>query len=105
MFIKKEIFLVNHYQYTGWIDCGVPESSNGIISLLNAINSKHKFSDWPILVHCSAGVGRTGTLIALDILMEQARCKKMVDVMNTVVKLRNERCRMVQAEVRFYLLY
>lgn len=48
----------------------------------------------------SAGVGRTGTLIALDILMEQARKKKIIDVMNTVVKLRKDRDRMVQAEVR-----
>ena len=53
----------------------------------------------------SAGVGRTGTLIALDILMEQARNKKIIDVMNTVVKLRKDRDRMVQAEVGLIIFH
>ena len=49
----------------------------------------------------SAGVGRTGTLIALDILMDQARRRRAVDVLSTVVKMRKYKAGMVQTEVSF----
>lgn len=54
-----------------------------------------------IISKLSAGVGRTGTLIALDILMEQARRTKAIDVVRTVLKLRKDRVLMVQSEVKF----
>ena len=51
-------------------------------------------------IYFSAGIGRTGTLIALDILMEQAHRKRAIDVANTVIKIRKDRGKMVQTEVR-----
>ena len=57
-------------------------------------------SKGPILVHCSAGVGRTGTFIALDIAMEQAKREGVVDIAGIVNRLRQQRMKMVQTLVR-----
>ena len=51
------------------------------------------------LCHLSAGVGRTGTFIALDIMMEQVANGEAVDVFNTVLSIRKARAHMVQSEV------
>ena len=53
----------------------------------------------PILVHCSAGVGRTGTFIAVDMAMEQAENEGKVDIAGIVTRLRQQRMKMVQTDV------
>ena len=50
----------------------------------------------PLLVHCSAGVGRTGTFVAFDILTKQAKAEEEVDVAACVVGMRHNRTQMVQ---------
>ena len=55
----------------------------------------------PILVHCSAGVGRTGTFIAVDIALEQAKKEGVVDIAGIVNRLRKQRMKMVQTLVSF----
>ena len=57
-------------------------------------------SKGPILVHCSAGVGRTGTFIAVDLALEQARKEGVVDIAGIVNRLRQQRMKMVQTLVR-----
>ena len=58
-------------------------------------------SKGPILVHCSAGVGRTGTFIAVDIALEQAKKEGVVDIAGVVNRLRKQRMKMVQTLVSF----
>ena len=58
-------------------------------------------SKGPILVHCSAGVGRTGTFIAVDIALEQAKKEGLVDIAGIVNRLRKQRMKMVQTLVSF----
>ena len=60
-------------------------------------------SKGPILVHCSAGVGRTGTFIAVDLALEQARKERVVDIAGIVNRLRQQRMKMVQTLVRLNL--
>lgn len=54
----------------------------------------------PDIIHCSAGVGRTGTFIALDYLLEQAWCEGVVDVFQCVRDMRQARVNMIQTQVR-----
>ena len=56
-------------------------------------------SKGPILVHCSAGVGRTGTFIAIDLALEQARKEGVVDIAGIVNRLRQQKMKMVQTLV------
>ena len=58
-------------------------------------------SKGPILVHCSAGVGRTGTFIAVDIALEQARREGVVDIAGIINRLREQRMQMVQTAVSY----
>ena len=53
----------------------------------------------PIIVHCSAGVGRTGAFIAIDIALEQAKRENMVDIAGIVTRIRQQRMEMVQTDV------
>ena len=58
--------------------------------------------DQPLLVHCSAGVGRTGTFITLDMMMQQMRAEDTLSVCQCVRNLRTQRMKMVQSQVQFY---
>lgn len=60
-----EPLLLRHYQFTGWPDHGTPGSSAGLRALSRALAPVHSVAA-PVVVHCSAGIGRTGTFIALD---------------------------------------
>ena len=59
----------------------------------------------PLLVHCSAGVGRTGTFITLDMALEQIKREGVVDIAGIVTRLRQQRVQMVQTEVSNYMQY
>ena len=58
--------------------------------------------DQPLLVHCSAGVGRTGTFITLDMMMQQMRAEDTLSVCQCVRNLRTQRMKMVQSQVQLY---
>ena len=58
-------------------------------------------SKGPILIHCSAGVGRTGTYIAVDIALEQASREGVVDIAGIINRLREQRMKMVQTAVSY----
>ena len=84
---------------TSWPDHGVPESPTPLLLLRRKALRSWNNSQHPILVHCSAGVGRTGTFIAIDMALEQVEKEKLVDIPGIVNRLRQQRTKMVQAEV------
>ncbi|KAI0218038.1 hypothetical protein LSAT2_030224 [Lamellibrachia satsuma] len=96
---------VTHFQYTSWVDRGVPKYTYPLLALRRLIRSYDKHSSGPMVVHCSAGVGRTGTFIALDSLLDQAEAERQVDVYRFVNHMRTERMDMVQTQVQYVFLY
>ena len=84
---------------TSWPDHGVPEYVIPLLRLHKRATNKWNISKGPILVHCSAGVGRTGTFIALDIAQEQASKERVVDIAGIINRLREQRMKMVQTVV------
>ena len=65
---------VTHMHYTAWPDHGLPQNAMSLISFIRHVHKEHPVSlDQPLLVHCSAGVGRTGTFIFLDRVMQQMK--------------------------------
>uniref|UniRef100_A0A8C5R2Y0 protein-tyrosine-phosphatase n=1 Tax=Leptobrachium leishanense TaxID=445787 RepID=A0A8C5R2Y0_9ANUR len=98
--LKSIILIVRHFHFTAWPDHDVPQTTDALITFRNIISDFMKnYPRTPILVHCSAGVGRTGTLIALDRAIRQIDAEDQVDVLGIVRNLRMHRNLMVQTEV------
>uniref|UniRef100_A0A4X1SQD4 protein-tyrosine-phosphatase n=1 Tax=Sus scrofa TaxID=9823 RepID=A0A4X1SQD4_PIG len=96
---------VTHIQFTSWPDHGVPEDPHLLLKLRRRVNAFSNFFSGPIVVHCSAGVGRTGTYIGIDAMLEGLEAENKVDVYGYVVKLRRQRCLMVQVEAQYILIH
>ncbi|TFK14675.1 potassium voltage-gated channel subfamily H member 7-like [Platysternon megacephalum] len=96
---------VTHIQFTSWPDHGVPEDPHLLLKLRRRVNALSNFFSGPVVIHCSAGVGRTGTYIAIDAMLEGLEVEGRVDVYGYVVKLRRQRCLMVQVEAQYILIH
>uniref|UniRef100_A0A8C5R2U5 protein-tyrosine-phosphatase n=1 Tax=Leptobrachium leishanense TaxID=445787 RepID=A0A8C5R2U5_9ANUR len=103
---NNQSHLVRHFHFTAWPDHGVPETTDVLINFRNIIcDFMNNYPRTPILVHCSAGVGRTGTLIALDRGIRQIEAEDQVDVRGIVRDLRMHRNIMVQTEGQYIFLH
>ncbi|XP_057298929.1 uncharacterized protein LOC130629666 isoform X1 [Hydractinia symbiolongicarpus] len=104
---SKEIRDVQQYHYMSWPDHGVPEFPSNIINLRHKIRKEYPIEQMtkPILVHCSAGVGRTGTFICIDSMLHLSKQTNKVDVFNFVNFLRTRRIHMVQTEDQYMFIY
>ncbi|XP_059916132.1 receptor-type tyrosine-protein phosphatase eta isoform X3 [Gadus macrocephalus] len=97
---------VRHFHFTAWPDHGVPESTELLINFRHLVREHmdQYSANSPTVVHCSAGVGRTGTFIAIDRLIFQIERESMVDVYGTIHDLRMHRTLMVQTEDQYVFL-
>ncbi|XP_015506405.1 receptor-type tyrosine-protein phosphatase V-like isoform X3 [Parus major] len=98
---------VSHLHYTAWPDHGIPESTTSIMTFRDLVQEHIQSTKdaGPTLVHCSAGVGRTGTFIALDRLLQQMRQEKVVDIFGVVYTLRMNRYLMIQTLSQYIFLH
>lgn len=107
---------VYQYQFTAWPDHSTPPEPDRIISFMEDINrrmflitqEKNAPDQNVICVHCSAGVGRTGTFIVLDILLDKIKSSGFncdIDVHNTVKLVRAQRSGMVQNKTQYRFIY
>ncbi|KAI4891813.1 hypothetical protein NFI96_007687 [Prochilodus magdalenae] len=94
--------IVRQFHYTVWPDHGVPETTQSLIQFVRTVRDyiNRTPGSGPTVVHCSAGVGRTGTFIGLDRVLQQLDTKDTVDIYGAVFDLRLHRSHMVQTEVR-----
>ncbi|XP_055532783.1 phosphatidylinositol phosphatase PTPRQ [Wyeomyia smithii] len=100
--IRRAVF---HYHFLVWPDHGCPASPTDLIRFIKAVRSERKNLALPVVVHCSAGVGRTGTLIALDIIIQRIQQEKKINIYDTVKQLRRQRVKMVQTSDQYAFLY
>ncbi|CAF1023620.1 unnamed protein product [Adineta steineri] len=98
---------IRHFLYTEWPEQGVPKVGEGFIDFIGQVHkTKEGFGqDGPIVVHCSAGVGRTGIFLTLSIVLERIRYEGVVDVFQTVKLLRTQRPALVQTEDQYQFCY
>nr|pir hypothetical protein ZK1251.5 - Caenorhabditis elegans [Caenorhabditis elegans] len=89
--------IVKHIHWRNWPDHGVPDNFLSPFRLLTVVKSCTK----PIVVHCSAGVGRTGTLALILIILESICLPDFIGVPRLLAKLREERFRAIQTEVQY----
>uniref|UniRef100_A0A8C4LXX7 Receptor-type tyrosine-protein phosphatase eta n=1 Tax=Equus asinus asinus TaxID=83772 RepID=A0A8C4LXX7_EQUAS len=97
---------LRQFHFTSWPDHGVPDTTDLLINFRYLVRDYMKQSppESPVLVHCSAGVGRTGTFIAIDRLIYQIENENSVDVYGIVSDLRMHRPLMVQTEDQYVFL-
>ncbi|MEQ2243563.1 hypothetical protein ILYODFUR_008219, partial [Ilyodon furcidens] len=98
---------VKHFHFTAWPDHGVPQGTEVLIHFRGLVRQhiESAGSKAPTVVHCSAGVGRTGTIIALDVLLQQLEREQAVGINNFVHKMRRHRSHMVQTESQYVFLH
>ncbi|XP_059729180.1 receptor-type tyrosine-protein phosphatase kappa-like isoform X4 [Haemorhous mexicanus] len=97
---------VEQFHYLLWPDHGVPRNPSQLLGLVEVVNKRVlEAPAGPVLVHCSAGIGRTGTFIALDFLLKMGKAEGKVDVFHCVQQLREQRVSMVQTKEQYSFLY
>lgn len=99
---------VYHYWYTAWPDHGVPDSPRQFLRLVEEVHiaqEREDVKEGPVVVHCSAGVGRTGCFIAASIGIEQIKKEGLVDILKIVSLMRIDRGGMVENESQYELIY
>ncbi|XP_061083730.1 receptor-type tyrosine-protein phosphatase epsilon-like isoform X3 [Conger conger] len=102
----KETRFVRHFHFHGWPEVGIPAEGNGMIDFIAAVQRQQQQSgNHPIVVHCSAGAGRTGTFIALSNILERVKAEGLLDVFQTVKSLRMQRPHMVQTVEQYDFCY
>lgn len=96
---------VHHFWYTAWPDHGVPTNTEGAADMLAAVREYSSDADQPWVVHCSAGVGRTGTFIGIDTGIHLLNANGEVDVLTLVNQMRSCRGQMVQSPYQARFVY
>ncbi|KAK8787899.1 hypothetical protein V5799_022324, partial [Amblyomma americanum] len=87
---------VKHFHLTSWPDHGVPLYPNTVLTFRRKVNQYRTYNEAPVVVHCSAGIGRTGTYILLDNLLEQSQSEGVVDVVGQLSAMRQNRMNVVE---------
>lgn len=112
---------ITHYQFVAWPDYGVPASGSSVLELIFAIRDTQSMTiasnkdtaqfkqlppyGPPILVHCSAGVGRSGAFCAIDNAIDELTDKNKVNLQGIVRKMRLQRAYTVQTDEQYELCY
>uniref|UniRef100_A0A8C1XE15 Receptor-type tyrosine-protein phosphatase F n=1 Tax=Cyprinus carpio TaxID=7962 RepID=A0A8C1XE15_CYPCA len=96
---------VRQFQFMAWPDHGVPEYPTPILAFLRRVKACNPPDAGPMVVHCSAGVGRTGCFIDIDAMLERMKHEKTVDIYGHVTCMRAQRNYMVQTEDQYIFIH
>ncbi|XP_032694008.1 tyrosine-protein phosphatase non-receptor type 20 isoform X2 [Lontra canadensis] len=94
---------VKHLQFTSWPDHGTPASVDGFIKYVRYVRKSHLTG--PIVVHCSAGVGRTGVFLCVDVVFCAIEKSFPFNIKNIVTQMREQRYGMIQTKEQYFFCY
>lgn len=96
---------VRQFQFTAWPDHGVPDYPTPLLMFMRRVKASNPPDAGSIIVHCSAGVGRTGAFIVIDAMLERIKHEMTVDIYGHVTCLRAQRNYMVQTEDQYIFIH
>jgi len=99
---------LTHFQYLSWPDHGVPESPTRFMTMLKSVRETVDVKQAPMVVHCSAGCGRTGTLACIDEVwtsLERGLLQADFDIFELVTKFRQSRSSIVQTHDQYFMIF
>ncbi|KAJ8286648.1 hypothetical protein GJAV_G00041540 [Gymnothorax javanicus] len=99
----NEVQLVSHLNYIGWPDHGTPTQPEQLLTFISYM--RHIHQSGPIITHCSAGIGRSGTLICIDVVLGLISKDADFDISDVVRSMRLQRQGMVQTEEQYIFCY
>jgi protein tyrosine phosphatase len=91
---------ITQYHFTDWPDVGVPEDVSSMLKFIRRVRSATSPTHGPVVIHDGAGVGRTGTFIAIDVMLRKMAAKESLNVQEFVCRMRAQRAYMIQTSVR-----
>ncbi|XP_052427840.1 tyrosine-protein phosphatase non-receptor type 13 isoform X1 [Carassius gibelio] len=104
--VEKEsgdIHFVKHLKFTTWPDHGTPHSSEQLVCFMRYMRAVH--TKGPIIVHCSAGIGRSGVLICTDVILSLIEKDLSINVSGIVKEMRLQRHGMIQTKEQYLFCY
>uniref|UniRef100_A0A8C3JC49 protein-tyrosine-phosphatase n=1 Tax=Calidris pygmaea TaxID=425635 RepID=A0A8C3JC49_9CHAR len=96
---------VKQFHFTSWPEHGVPYHATGLLAFIRRVKASTPPDAGPIVIHCSAGTGRTGCYIVLDVMLDMAECEGVVDIYNCVKTLCSRRINMIQTEEQYVFIH
>ncbi|XP_058992114.1 receptor-type tyrosine-protein phosphatase U isoform X9 [Mustela nigripes] len=96
---------VRQFHFTAWPEHGVPYHATGLLAFIRRVKASTPPDAGPVVIHCSAGTGRTGCYIVLDVMLDMAECEGVVDIYNCVKTLCSRRVNMIQTEEQYIFIH
>ncbi|XP_072016801.1 receptor-type tyrosine-protein phosphatase delta-like [Amphiura filiformis] len=96
---------ITQFHFLFWPDMGVPSYAAPLLRFIKVAKNFNPPKAGPTIVHCSAGVGRTGTLLTIDSMLDMAKQENQIDVYNFVRSMRDRRIKMVQTPEQYVFIF
>ena len=98
----SETRTVTQFHFLSWPESGLPPSTKALLDFRRKINKSYKGRSCPVIVHCSDGIGRTGTYILIDMVLNRlSKGAKEIDIAASLEHLRDQRIGLVKSKQQF----